>query len=273
MTSKDGTAEIYDMEDARARRRASQLPGADYSDAGAHLAAVREASGLTIAEAAAKTHIQQHHLEAIETLDSAALPVRPYAIGFVKVYAMSLGLDAPAVVDRFKEDMGFSTAPKVDVKKFEERKATEAQSGDLSLLAVAAIIAFFIWCAWQIALIDGREHTGVGAELGEVVRSPASLSDPALTEVVEARIIERIEPIFPRGCLDDAAPVETVMVAFNITAGGRVAGERIAVTSNSCFDASALNAVRRWRFEPRTVDGAARPLHDQKARFSFDRPQ
>ncbi len=271
MTSKDGTAEIFDMEDARARRRASQLPGADYADAGAHLAAVREASGLTITEAAAKTHIQEHHLVAIETLDAGALPARPYAIGFVKVYATSLGLEAPAIVDRFKEDMGFSSPPKVDVEKFEARKATDAQGGELSLLAVAAIIAFFIWSAWQIALIDGREHTG--AELGDVTQAPAALSDPTLTEVVEARIIERIEPIFPRGCLDGAAPVENVMVAFNITAGGRVAGERIAATSNTCFNASALNAVRRWRFEPRTVDGAPRALHDQKARFSFDRPQ
>ncbi len=273
MTSKDGTAKIYDMEDARARRRASQLPGADYADAGAHLAAVREASGLTIAEAAAKTHIQEHHLEAIEALDGGALPARPYAIGFVKVYAMFLDLDAPAIVDRFKEDMEFSTAPKVDVQKFEARKAADADGGDLSLLAVAAIIAFFIWCAWQIALIDGREHTDAGAEPGGAIQLPAALSDPALTEVVEARIIERIEPVFPRGCLGDAAPVETVMVTFNITAAGRVAGERIASTSNACFDASALNAVRRWRFEPRTVDGAPRALHDQKARFSFDRPQ
>ncbi len=271
MTSKDGTAEIFDMEDARARRRASQLPGADYRDAGAHLAAVREASGLTIAEVAAKTHIQEHHLEAIEALDLGALPARPYAIGFVKVYAVFLDLEAPAIVDRFKEDMGFSIAPEVDVKKFEASDPANAESGELSLLAVMAIIAFFIWCAWQITLLDGREHTGV--ELGDTSHAPAALSDPALTEIVEARIIERIEPIFPRGCLNDAAPVETVMVAFNITAGGRVAGERIASTSNACFDASALNAVRRWRFEPRTVDGAPRALHDQKARLSFDRPQ
>ena len=281
MTSKDGTAEIYDMEDARARRRASELPGAEYGDAGAHLAAVREASGLSIEEAAAKTHIKAHHLEAIEALDLGSLPPRPYAIGFVKVYGEFLGLDAAALVDRFKQDMGFSAPPKVEVEKFEVAEAAaEANSGELSLIAVIAIIVFFIWCAWQITLLDGRELSGAGLPVsasepgGEAILDPQSPGgDAALAEIVEARIVERVEPVFPRSCLGDAKAVETVMVAFNITAGGRVAGERVASSSNPCFDASALNAVRRWRFEPRTVDGAPRALYDQQARFSFERPR
>ncbi len=284
MTTNNESAKIFDMEDARARRRASELPGADFEDVGAHLAAVRETSGLTIAEAAAKTHIREAHLEAIEALDIPGLPARPYAIGFVKAYAEFLALDAPAIVERFKEDAGFSAPAKIDVGKFEAAEAaTTSEAGELSLAAVIAIIVFFIWCAWQITLLDREPILAPGAGLPVAATTPdasaildpaaAPVSDPALAEIIEARIIERIEPVFPRACLADAKPEEIVMVSFNISASGRVTGERVASASNACFEASALNAVRRWQFEPRKIDGAARPVFDQKAQFLFQRPQ
>lgn len=279
MTTNNGTAEIYDMEDARARRRAADLPDADFETVGAHLAAVREAAGLTLAEAADKTHIRERHLMAIETLEMESLPSRPYAIGFVRAYAEFLELDAARIVDRFKEEAGYAAPAPAPAEKFEAPEpAAPVESRDMSLLAVIAIIAFFIWCAWQIARIDDIERDAPGASAadastgsvaGRLPQAPA----PAPAEIIEARVIERVDPIYPRGCVAEAAPFETVVIAFNITAGGRVASERVAQSSNPCLNDAALNAVRRWRFEPRTVDGAARPVYDQKYSFSFARPR
>lgn len=277
MTSDNPTAEIYDMEDARARRRSTEASGA-----GAQLAEAREAAGLTLAEAAAKTHIKEHHLQAIEETDLTALPPRPYVVGFVRGYAEFLRLDAAMIVERFKQDAGFFAPPTVDVEKFETAAtASEPGRGELSLAAVVVILAFFIWCAWQITLLDGEKIVAPGAGLPGASASPggqagfepqAEAAPPVQDNVIEARLIERIEPVYPMGCLTDAHEVETVTVMFNITAAGRVSGLRAAQSSAACFEQAALNAVRRWRFDPRTVDGAPRTAYDQRVSFRFTRP-
>ncbi len=280
VTTNSGSAEIYDMSDALARRRADAEAG--LGDVGEQLAAAREAAGLTIDEAANKTHIQQRHLEAIETLEIESLPARPYAIGFVRTYAGFLGLDAAEIVERFKEGAGFGAAATTPdaIARFERADAAaQIENREMSFAAVIAIIAFFIWCAFQITLLDdSKREEGVNAPpaapavqsaTARLPRPPA----PARENIIEATILERVEPIYPRNCLENAQPFETVVIAFNITASGRVAGGRVAQSSNACLDAAALNAVRRWRFEPRKIDGAAQAVYDQRYSFTFARPR
>jgi TonB family protein len=57
-----------------------------------------------------------------------------------------------------------------------------------------------------------------------------------------------------------------------VTPAGRVVSERVIKSSNHCFERAGLNAVKRWRFEPRTIDGAPRPAFEQQASFRFVRP-
>lgn len=273
MTKNNGTAEIYDMEDAR--RRMSDAPGAQFRDAGEWLSSVRNASGLALSEVASKTHIKESHLQAIEAMDREALPARPYAIGFVRAYAEFLELDASLVVERFKDDTGAAVAQPVEAEKSEKPEPPDAtEKPELSLLAVVAIIAFILWCAWQITL--PREVRQLGRDVGVETASPAP-SAPAVVpapaaNVVEAELIERIDPIYPMGCLNDAAATESVVISLTVTAQGRVAGERVAGASNACFSETALIAVRRWKFSPRTVDGVRKAAHDQRFELVFERP-
>ena len=151
VTSNENSATVYDMDDAR--RRKSDQPGGQYRDAGAWLASVREEKGLTLGEAAARTHIKERCLQAIEELDIQNLPARPYAVGFVKTYAEFLGLDAGDVVGRFKDEAGFAVSKQVQSEKFKEaEKAAPIDKPELSLLAVVVILAFVLWCAWQVTL-------------------------------------------------------------------------------------------------------------------------
>lgn len=276
VTATNGSAEILDLDDARAMRLGVGNAAGEYRHVGVFLAAEREAQGLTLAEAAAKTHIKENHLAAMEEVDMTALPARPYAIGFVKTYAEFLDLDAVQAVARFKEDAGYDAPPKVEVEKFEAAEAAaEKEQRDLSLWAIAGVMVFILWCAWQITL--PQEVTRLGADNSIETPPAPALPDPALqtpvSEIIEARVVEEIEPVYPRGCETAAQAVETVTVSFTITNAGRVSGERIAQSSNACFNDAALNAMRRWRFEPRTVDGAPRAAFDQKMSFSFQRPQ
>ena len=90
--------------------------------------------------------------------------------------------------------------------------------------------------------------------------------------VIEAQIIERVDPVYPPECEASAAAAETVDLLFTITPEGAVVSERVAAATNPCFERAALNALKRWRFSPRRIDGAPRPAYEQQVSLRFDRP-
>ncbi|MEM6414056.1 MAG: TonB family protein [Pseudomonadota bacterium] len=97
-------------------------------------------------------------------------------------------------------------------------------------------------------------------------------SQPALPIFVEGRVVERVEAVYPLRCEAEAAENEIVEVAFTVRVDGAVVSERVVNSSNECFDRAALNALRQWRFQPRTVDGVRKPAFDQRVTFKFDSP-
>jgi cytoskeleton protein RodZ len=67
-------------------------------DAGAMLAAAREAAGLSIDAVAGQLKLAPRQVRAIEAGDFAALPGRTFVRGFARNYARLLGLDAATVL-------------------------------------------------------------------------------------------------------------------------------------------------------------------------------
>lgn len=271
MTSN--SANIVDMDAARTRHRNDLNEADKYKNAGAHLASVREAHGLTLDEAASRTHIKSLHLSAIENLDVHQLPARPYAIGFVKTYAEFLGLDPRPIVERFKIDAEYNAPLEVPVEKFEA--AAEAEAGgdnhDLSLIAVAAIMIFIIWCAWQIMRPHDVRMIGEASTIVDPLRAVDATLSPAFQET-SLEPVTRVEPVYPINCAQGADPAETVAIVFGVSASGRVFGEKVATSTNACFEGAALNALRRWEFEPPEVEGAKRALFDQRIVLEFVKP-
>ncbi len=272
MTTANGSANIVDMADARARLAAD---AGEFEHVGARLAAVRESRGINLREAAARTHIRENHLAAIEAADAAKLPARPYALGFVRTYAEFLNVDARAAVEQFKFDAGYDAPQKIDAEKFRAaEESAETHGRDMSLPVFVAIIAFIIWSAWQITLTS--KVTPIGDAAGEAPAAPAVASTPAPApvagKVIEARLLEQVDPVYPYRCAAGAQGVETVTVAFTVTSSGRIAAERVAGSTNPCFEEASLNALRRWHYEPRTVDGVAKPAYDQIHVFRYQRP-
>ncbi|HET8996412.1 MAG TPA: RodZ domain-containing protein [Acetobacteraceae bacterium] len=74
--------------------------------AGADLRAARERLGWDLSEIAAGLRIRQPHLEALEEGRIDLLPAHAYALGFLRTYAASLGLDPEEIVRRFKAEAG-----------------------------------------------------------------------------------------------------------------------------------------------------------------------
>jgi TonB family protein len=288
VATKDGSAEIVNMEAARTRLRASELNPNDYPSAGAHLRAVREAAGLSLEEMSFRTNVKASFLDSIEKMTLDKLPSRPFAIGFAKVYADALGVESSALVARFKADAGYTAPVETQVEKFEAAEAaadaSDPERPNLSLLAVGFVLAFILWCAWQITMpravktpynLDPTAEAASGEEAQAAPPPGIVLGvEPApMAIIVEPILIEKVDPIYPTRCENSAAKVELVELAFNVTMNGVIAGERVASSSNPCFNDAALNAARRWRYSPKMVNGAAKPAYDLRYTFSFERPR
>lgn len=71
---------------------------------GAALRAVREGLGRSVQDVANDTRVRRVYLEAIEEMRLDALPSRPFAIGYIRAFATSLGLDPEVAIERFKTD-------------------------------------------------------------------------------------------------------------------------------------------------------------------------
>lgn len=293
----ENSAEILDMEAARARRQDFSAH-TGFDTAGAYLREMREKSGYTLSDISERTHIREQHLRGIETGDLSLLPARAYVSGFVKTYAEVLDLDAGSIVARFREDVGLTTPAPVDPKGFETAKArADMEKRDMSFWAVIAVLAFILWCSWQVMEAKTRNDAARNvatpapssaqrpnaSTAARVITalSPQSmaifdpLADRPLADddgIIIAHITERIEPVYPRLCEGQSNPQETVETSFNITADGRVAGERVIASSNSCFERAALNALKRWRFAPQQIDGRAQASYDQVFTFVFKQP-
>lgn len=107
------------------------------------LRGAREALGLEVEDIAQATRVSAAHLAAIEAFDLGALPARPFAVGYVRAYARALGLDADAVVARFKAE-----APPPD----RDLRAPGGLSHDaprrsrwLAVLAMGVVAAVVVW--------------------------------------------------------------------------------------------------------------------------------
>ena len=73
-----------------------------FADLGEKLQAAREAKGLSIPEVSANTRINQAFLSAIEAGEAEQLPAAAFVRGFVRNFAVALGLDGDEILDEFK---------------------------------------------------------------------------------------------------------------------------------------------------------------------------
>ena len=97
------------VHDDLAPLRPAKIVLAQGGHVGAALRTAREALGLAVEDIALATRVRAAQITALEGFDLDALPSRPFAVGFVRAYARSLGLEPEAVVARFRAE-----APQVD---------------------------------------------------------------------------------------------------------------------------------------------------------------
>jgi cytoskeleton protein RodZ len=147
-------------------------------DVGQLLQEARQQKGVSLEQVEEVTRIRQKFLKALEEEDYTALPAEAYAKGFLRNYALYLGLDPEEVLALYEGR---------DIKA----KATSARPGffepmDISLAApswltpdlvigallIVALLAFGSWAAWHYLPPIVRARLSSGRAMATATPSP-----------------------------------------------------------------------------------------------------
>lgn len=85
----------------------------------------------------------------------------------------------------------------------------------------------------------------------------------------DAQPLVRIPPQYPENCMSRAKEEENVLVEFDVTPEGVVVNPRVLDASNSCLNRAAMRAVQRWKYQPKIVDGEAKPRYGVQTNIVF----
>ncbi len=77
------------------------------------------------------------------------------------------------------------------------------------------------------------------------------------TEDYDARPSYRAPPQYPEKCMRSAKSKESLLIEFDVTESGSTENIRIVESTHKCLDSSAIAAVSKWRYHPKTVSGVA----------------
>ena len=140
MTARDGVrrrAEGRDADRAYATEAGPSLPE--------RLVAARERKGVDLYRAERDTKIRARYLAALEHGDYAELPGAVYTKGFLRNYALYLGLDPEDVVRQWRRERGDATIPAEPVLAVPKPLAAPRQGLTFSpVIVVAAILTVLV---------------------------------------------------------------------------------------------------------------------------------
>lgn len=119
---------------------------------GAALRAMRMEKKLELTDIASTLHIKSEYLDGIERLDDSVLPSLGYVLGYVRTYALHLGMDAKDAVARYKveiecpHNMGMRDRPHY-VPKRQIRVPKGSFAAGMVLSCMLVVVTWYGWKA------------------------------------------------------------------------------------------------------------------------------
>ena len=130
----------------------------------------REAKGLTLEEAAARTRILPQYLKAVEDNNYAKLPDEVFAKGFVRSYARILGLDETTVIRQFDESGGQFYAKRNERESLKQKLEEEERRKKVNRNIVVGMVSAVL----LILFVLDRKSTRLNSSHIQKSRMPSS---------------------------------------------------------------------------------------------------
>ncbi|MDX1922013.1 MAG: helix-turn-helix domain-containing protein [Alphaproteobacteria bacterium] len=146
-------SEVLQSKTDEIKKAATVQPVAAKQKVGEVLRAAREAAGYAIEDIAAEVKIKPQHLLAIEESRFNDLPARTYAVGFVRAYAGTLGLDVDALVAETRREVS-QYMPQRQHQMIMPEAVSEQPLPSSSLVVITAALAFLLSAAGYVFTRD-----------------------------------------------------------------------------------------------------------------------
>ena len=166
-----------------------------------------------------------------------------------------------------------STAAAISRRQPDNNRDTASTSGAIATPVSATTVATFAGRTLEDSspgtAVTQPEATPSQAMATPVPRRPGSAAPPPDTQ--EARLVQHIAAEYPQ----DAARkgIEgSVDVSFTVTSQGKVTDVLVLdAVPSEIFNRSAVAAVRRWKYDPKTINGVPVESHQQlRLQFKLD---
>jgi periplasmic protein TonB len=145
--------------------------------------------------------------------------------------------------------------------------ASATQSAPSTTISSSAVATPGMGAASDAAVASGTNiSSGAGgssnaSSAAGASPTPKTTSDEPPPVVREARLIHRVSPDYPSGAKKDGIE-GSVDLEITVSAQGVVENASVVrSTPPAVFDKSAIAAVRRWKYDPRYVDGLPSVAH------------
>jgi protein TonB len=87
----------------------------------------------------------------------------------------------------------------------------------------------------------------------------------------EYQPVSKVAPVYPEQALAESLEGH-VVVEYTITERGTVEDAQVAESTNSIFDEAAIESVRKFRYDPRILDGKPVAVAGVRVRVLFRLP-
>ncbi|QLC22093.1 helix-turn-helix domain-containing protein [Parasphingopyxis sp. CP4] len=154
------------------------------SQVGTRLREARESQGISLDDIAKTTRIPLRQLQNIENSDYEKLPAPTYSTGFVKAYALAVGLDAPALAKEFREEINYRSAGEAAGDFFEPTDPSRVPPRTLAWIAAAiAVVLIAGYALWRSGMfgLDSDDRARMAAGTDEPIATESAQTETAST--------------------------------------------------------------------------------------------
>lgn len=218
------------------------------ASAGEMLRAAREAAGLDVKQLSQRTRVTTRHIEALERGDYGALPGRPYALGFARSYARSVGLDEKAIAEAVRAELGRQAPappPRV-INQFEVGDPAKTPSRLTAWLAATLAVGLAL-----AGLLFWRSYYMPSADLPPLV-GPQQEAAPAAASSRQVAVVP-LPSASPSGPVVFTATQDRIWVKFYDGQGQQILQKQLAKGESFSVPETAENP-QLWTGRPDALE-------------------